>query len=114
MVPPSTRFCSAVITPKPVSLEEQAASITAASGATAPDHSASSAASPSSAVKPGSTQPPGWVMLSVPANPDRPNCERKLCTSAGLMSVCSATASVTPLPVTLPTTLEPSNSAFSS
>ena len=113
-MPSSTRFCSAVITPKPVSLEEQDASMIVASGATAPDHSASSAASPSSAVKPGSTQPPGWVRLSVPAKLDRPNCERKFCTSAGLMSVCSATATVTPLPVTLPTTLEPLNSPFSS
>ena len=88
------------MTPNVVAVPAQAASMMLAPGATADDHSESIAASVSSAtVKPGSAQPPGWVIESVPGYELRPASDRNVFQSAGLMSVCSATTSVTPAPM---------------
>src|ERR1700722_16734022 len=91
----SNRFWAAIMKPEFVVVSAQETNTTAASGAIAPAHSASTAASISAfpgAFVPGSAHP-------VPENDVRPNAERKVATSAGLMSEISSTATVCPLPV---------------
>src|ERR1035438_955216 len=95
----SSKFWAAMKAPKAVAVLAQEATSTSASGATAPDHSASNAASPSAPFLPGSVQPvPGWICLKVPEYEERPNAERKVATSAAFISVTSRTATVCPLP----------------
>src|SRR5271169_1144023 len=103
-LPLFTRFAAAIRSPEVVVVSGQEASSMAASGATAPDHSASRAASPSSTLVPGSLQllvpwaGAGWIWANVPPYCDSPNAVRNSVQSAARISVSSSTAIVWPPP----------------